>query len=266
MFSPTKPFKLDPRHDAQWNRGAYLVQSLGHCGACHTPRGPAFDELGYTGASPLYLSGGNNDHWFAPDLRSTSLSGLGRIPEADIVAFLKTGHGGGLVAFGSMVQVIEDSTQYIDDQDLSAIARYLKSLAPRESKGSFAPGSREAVEAVSALKTGLVQRPGAGLYLSACARCHQAGGQGVAEKYPALAGNPAVLAPDTQSIVRLLVEGGRSPQTQNGPAAKKMPAFANQLTDKEMARVLTFIRTTWGNAADPVTELDVRQVRSAIHK
>jgi mono/diheme cytochrome c family protein len=266
MFSPTRPFEPDQQHDAQWNRGAYLVQSLGHCGACHTPRGPAFDEQGYTGASPLYLSGGSNDHWFAPDLRSTPLSGLGRVSEADVVAFLKTGHGGGLVTFGSMVQVIEDSTQYIDDRDLAAIAHYLKSLAPRDSKGSFAPGSRDALDTVSALRTGQVQRPGAGLYLSACARCHQADGQGIANKYPALAGNPSVLAPDTQSIVRLLVEGGRSPQTQNGPAPKKMPAFANQLTDKEMARVLTFIRTSWGNAADPVTDLDVRDVRSAIHK
>ncbi|CAM2153574.1 Alcohol dehydrogenase (quinone), cytochrome c subunit [Pararobbsia alpina] len=266
MFSPGAPYEADSRRDAQWNRGAYLVQSLGHCGACHTPRGPAYEELGYTQSSPLYLSGGTNDHWFAPDLRSTSLSGLGRIPVADIVAFLKSGHGGGLVTFGSMVQVVEDSTQYVDQRDLEAIAVYLKSLPAGESKGNFAPDSRGAHQTVEALRTGLVQRPGAGLYMSACARCHQADGRGVEGKYPALAGNPVVLGSDTQSLIRLLIEGGRSPDTENGPAPKKMPAFADQFTEKEMARVLTFVRTTWGNSADPVTELDVHRLRSAIHR
>ena len=266
MFSPDHPFKMDSKHDAHWNRGAYLVQSLGHCGACHTPRGPAYEELGYTGSSPLYLSGGTNDHWFAPDLRSTTPSGLGRVPAADIAAFLKHGHGGGLVTFGSMVQVVEDSTQYVEEQDLDDIATYLKSLPARASAGNYAPNSRGAAQSVDALRTGHVERPGAGIYLSACARCHQANGQGVEGKYPALAGNPVVLGSDTQSLIRLLIEGGRSPDTENGPLPRKMPAFSDQLTEKEMARVLTLIRTTWGNSAAPVTERDIDRVKSALRR
>ena len=266
LFSPAKTFEADAKRDAQWNRGAYLVQSLGHCGACHTPRGPAYEELGYTEASPLYLSGGTNDHWFAPDLRATPLWGLGRIPDADIIAFLKSGHGGGLVTFGSMVDVVEDSTQYFNDSDLAAVATYLKSLPAGSAQGHFAPRSHAAALSVHALQTGLIQRPGAGLYLSACARCHQVDGQGVAGKYPALAGNPIVLAADTQSIVRVVLEGGQSPRTDSGPAPQKMPAFGNQFTDKEISRVLTLIRTTWGNAADPVTDADVRAMRAALHR
>lgn len=266
LFAPTDGFEPDTRHDAQWNRGAYLVQSLGHCGACHTPRGPAYEERGYTGASPLYLSGGTNDHWFAPDLRATSLSGLGRIPDADVIGFLKFGHGGGLITFGSMVDVVEDSTQYYDDADLAAVVVYLKSLPASADEGRFAPRSHAATMSAQALRTGLIQRPGAGLYLSACARCHQADGQGVLGKYPALAGNPIVLAPDTQSIVRIVLEGGHSPQTNSGPASQKMPAFGSQFSDKEISRVLTLIRTTWGNAADPVTEADVRAMRSSLHR
>ncbi|WP_074774891.1 c-type cytochrome [Paraburkholderia fungorum] len=265
-FAPTGPFKADARHDAQWNRGAYLVQSLGHCGACHTPRGPAYEERGYTEASLLYLTGGTNDHWFAPNLSGDEGSGLGRISASDVAAFLKHGHGGGLVTFGSMVQVVEDSTQYLNDADLIAIASYLKNLPPRAPNAHFDPRSSAAQQSAQALATGDVERPGAGIYATYCARCHQSTGAGVPQKYPRLAGNPAVLAPQTVSLVRLLVEGGASPNTVDGPDSRKMPPFADKLNNSEIAHVLTFVRSAWGNAAEPVTAHDVSAVRSAIHK
>jgi mono/diheme cytochrome c family protein len=119
-FSPEGVYVPRGDRDTQWNRGAYLVQSLGHCGACHTPRGVAYEEHGYTESSGRYLSGGVNDHWFAPNLTGDAGSGLGRVNEDQIAAFLKSGHGGGLVTFGSMVQVVEDSMQYMSDDDLRA--------------------------------------------------------------------------------------------------------------------------------------------------
>ncbi len=265
-FVPGGRYKPEPAHDAQWNRGAYLVQSLGHCGACHTPRGPAYEERGYDGDAHLYLTGGTNDHWFAPNLTGDPGSGLGRISAPELAAFLKHGHGAGLVTFGSMVQVVEDSAQYMRDDDLAAIAAYLKSLPAREPAGHYDGQSRAALQTVQALKTGDVERPGAGIFLSYCARCHQQDGNGVAQKYPRLAGNPAVLGAQTTSLVRLLVEGGGGPNTEDGPPPRKMPEFAGKLTDAEMAAVLTFIRNTWGNAAPPVTTRDVSGVRSAIHK
>jgi alcohol dehydrogenase (quinone), cytochrome c subunit len=265
-FAPTSPFKADTKHDAQWNRGAYLVQSLGHCGACHTPRGPAYEERGYDESASAYLTGGTNDHWFAPNLSADPGSGLGRSSAADIADFLRHGHGGGLVTFGSMVQVVEDSTQYLNDDDLAAIAAYLKSLPPHARSGDFNAGSNAALQTAQALETGDVERPGAGIYASYCARCHQMDGAGVPQKYPRLAGNPAVLSASSASLVRLLIEGGGSPQTGSGPEPRKMPSFAGKLTDTEMARVLTFVRTTWGNAAGPVTSNDVSNVRGALHK
>ncbi len=265
-FVPDRRYELAPTHDAQWNRGAYLVQSLGHCGACHTPRGPAYEERGYDGDAHLYLTGGTNDHWFAPNLTGDPGSGLGRMSAQDIAAFLRHGHGAGLVTFGSMVQVIEDSTQYLSDDDLAAVTAYLKSLPAREPAGHYDGQSRAASQTAQALKAGDVERPGAGIFESYCARCHQQDGNGVAQKYPRLAGNPAVLAAQTTSLVRLLVEGGASPNTEDGPPPRKMPAFAGKLTDAEMAAVLTFIRSTWGNAAPPVTTREVGAIRSAIHK
>jgi mono/diheme cytochrome c family protein len=75
-----------------------------------------------------------------------------------------------------------------------------------------------------------------------------------------------VLSASSASLVRLLVEGGGSPHTESGPEPRKMPSFAGKLTDNEMAQVLTFVRTTWGNTAGPVTRNDVSNVRSALHK
>ncbi|WP_442955614.1 c-type cytochrome [Paraburkholderia sp. MPAMCS5] len=267
-FVTHERFTPDDRHDAQWNRGAYIVQSLGHCGACHTPRGPGFEERGYDESSRLYLTGGSNDHWFAPNLTGDPGSGLGRVPPQDIASFLKSGHGADvhIVPFGSMVQVVEDSTQYFNDDDLDAIAHYLKSLPARESSGAYHPRSPTAQQRAVALKTGDVERPGAGLYMSFCAKCHQADGRGEPQKFPALAGNPTVLAPDTSSLIRLVIQGGSSPQTVNGPQHRKMPVFGDQFTDTEIASVLTFVRNTWGNEAAPIAGRDVSAVRDKLKK
>jgi alcohol dehydrogenase (quinone), cytochrome c subunit len=265
-FAPDEVYVPQPTRSAQWNRGAYLVQALGHCGACHTPRGPAYQERGYDEQSRHYLTGGTNDHWFAPNLTGDNGSGLGRVPADDIATFLRRGHGGGLVTFGSMVQVVEDSTQYLTDDDLRAIALYLKSLPAHAPSGHFDEQSRAAVRTIRALKTGDVELPGAGIYQSFCARCHKADGMGEALRYPRLAGNPAVLSPHADSLVRLLVEGGEAPHTEAGPEPKKMPSFAGKLTDTEMARVLTFVRNTWGNDAAPVTTRDVESIRRSLGK
>jgi mono/diheme cytochrome c family protein len=263
-FAPTTRFSPDPKRDAQWNRGAYLVQSLGHCGACHTPRGPAYNELGYTDSSHAYLTGGTNDHWHAPNLTGTSGAGLGRLSADDIAAFLKSGHGAGLATFGSMVQVVEDSTQYLDEQDLKSIASYLKSLPAGGNGGAYDARSTAAQQSVAALHTGNDERPGAGLYQGVCARCHKSDGMGVPLKYPRLAGNPAVLSEQPDSLVRMVLQGGRAPSTEHGPDPKKMPAFADKLTDTEIARVLTFVRSAWGNDAPPVSTRDVKSMREAV--
>jgi mono/diheme cytochrome c family protein len=265
-FAPKGRYAVRTDRDAQWNRGAYLVQSLGHCGACHTPRGPAYEERGYTEASRAYLTGGTNDHWFAPNLTGDTGSGLGRVHEQEIAAFLKSGHGGDLVTFGSMVQVVEDSTQYMNDDDLNAIAHYLKSLPPQRASGAYVPQSLAARQTSASARTGNIERPGAGIYLSFCAKCHGTEGEGKPQKYPKLAGNSAVLGADTTSLMRLMVEGGNSPDTQQGPPRENMPAYAGKLTNTEIAQVLTFIRTTWGNNALPVTTRDVSQLRADIHK
>ncbi len=266
LFAPHERFDARSDRDAQWNRGAYLVQALGHCGACHTPRGPGYEERGYNDGDPLYLTGGTNDHWFAPNLTGDPDSGLGRLSADDIAAFLRHGHGGGLSAFGSMVEVIENSGQYMTDTDLQAIAAYLKTLTPREKSGHVDTDPARSAATVHVLRSGSIEYPGAGVYNAFCAHCHQADGRGVPGKYPRLAGNPVVVAPHSTSLIRLLIDGSRSAETNGGPKPREMTSFIGKLNDTEMARVLTFIRNAWGNEAQPVAPREVSTLRSTLHR
>jgi mono/diheme cytochrome c family protein len=265
VFMP-KPFTARPDRDPRWNRGAYLVQSVGHCGACHTPRGAVYQERGYDESHPRFLTGGINDHWFASNLTGDAGSGLGRMSEADIAQFLKTGHAAGVIAYGSMVEQIEDSTQYLTDDDLLAIAHYLKSLPPRQPSGTYAPDATPAQSNANGNRVPQSQSIGFTVYRSLCARCHGDDGRGVPNVFPALAGNPSVLAKDTTSLIRLLVEGGNSPATLSGPPRQRMPGFADTLVDAQIGQVLTYIRGAWGNNAQPISGNDVNALRQKLHK
>ena len=266
VFVPRGVYADKPGRDAQWNRGAYLVQGLGHCGACHTPRGAAYQERGYDERSTDYLTGGVNDHWFAPNLTGDRGSGLGRMSEAQIASFLKTGHGNGAIAFGTMVAQVEDSTQYLTDQDLAAIAHYLKGLPAQRPSGTWTPGRDEPHSPTNGNRIAAALTPGEDVYRSFCARCHRDDGSGVPNVFPALAGNPSVLTEDTTSLIRLLVEGGNSPATVAGPPRQAMPGFVGTLADVQIANVLSYIRSAWGNNAQPITTNDVSTLRQTLHK
>lgn len=259
-FSRHARFTPQAERSALWNRGAYLVQGLGHCGACHTPRGPGYNELGYDEHSPLYLTGGTNDHWFAPNLSGDPASGLGRWSAEDIAAFLRDGHNAHSFVFGAMAPVIGDSTQYLSDSDLDAIATYLKSLPPHEGSGHYADSAAARAATAQTLAAGVPERPGAGVYLAFCARCHGADGGGTPGKASALAGSALALSRDPTSALRIVIEGSES----QGISNRKMPGFQGKLTDAEIAQVVSFVRGAWGNGAAPVSTAEVTRLRNAI--
>jgi len=260
-FMPRPGYVDRPEQGAQWNRGAYLVQSLGHCGSCHTPRGAAYQERGYDERAKHFLTGGVNDLWFASNLTGDPGSGLGRVSADALASFLATGHGDGDVAFGTMAEEIEGSLQHLSDEDLRAVAGYLKSLPPQQGSGTYEPSAEFGSPRARGNYVADVESTGAATYRSFCAQCHQADGKGVAKTFPRLAGSPSVLNDDATSLIRLLIQGGQSPQTAKGPAPQFMPAFAGTLTDVQMAQVLTFLRQNWGNDARPVTTNDVSTIR-----
>ncbi len=257
LFATSGAYVAKPDHDTAWNRGAYLVEGLGHCGACHTPRGWAFQEKALDAASGAYLQGAELDAWYAPDLRSDARTGLGGWSEDDIATFLKTGHNGKGTAFGSMLDVVNNSTPYLSDGDVHAIAAYLKSLP---ASARQAPPVYDAAT-TEALRSGKPQQPGGTVFLGYCASCHGADGKGQAPYIPPLAGNPVVLDGDPSSLINLVLNGAAPLVVKGTPDPYRMPQYRVQLTDEQIADVLSFVRGGWGNDAAPVTPAQVKALR-----
>lgn len=243
-------YETDPQRSAEWNRGAYLVRGLGHCAACHTAR----NALGAS-SEALDLAGGliPMQNWYAPSLSSPLEAGVGDWDRQHIVDLLKTGVSARASATGPMAEVVLRSTQYLSDADLGAMAQFLKELAPP------APVAAPAAPAAPAA---MLSR-GAKLYEQHCAQCHGEQGRGVPRAYPALAGNRAVTMPETANLVQIVLNGGYAPATAGNPRPFGMPPFVLELSDSDIAAVLTHIRQSWGNQAGVVTPLEVNRMRAA---
>ncbi|MEO7159988.1 MAG: c-type cytochrome [Polaromonas sp.] len=243
-------YQPDAGRNAEWNRGAYLVNGLGHCSACHSPR----DALGGNRQS-LALAGGliPMQNWYAPSLASRHEAGVGDWSGEQIVSLLKNGVAPGASVSGPMAEVVLRSTQYLDQPDLHAMAQYLKAL-PDASPRPQAP-DRPANTSANTEKT-------AKLYEQHCAQCHGDKGQGIANAYPPLAGNRAVTMASTENLVQMVLGGGFAPATAGNPRPFGMPPFVLVLSDSEVAAVITHVRSSWGNQASAITALDVHRIRA----
>ena len=244
-FSP-HAFQANPRMSAEWNRGAYLVEGLSHCGACHTPK----NALGAERNSEAFR-GAVIENWVAPDLTGNARTGLGRWSKNDIVQYLRTGRNPHANASGLMGEVVAYSTSLLNDSDLKAIATYLKSLPASPDGPSAAP------EAAA-------MRAGSAIFSDACTACHLTGGKGQPGMFPPLRGSSVAQQHDPTGVVRLILAGTRTAPTRSRPSFQSMPSFAWKLTDQEVADVATYIRNSWGNRAPPVDAHEVAKVRSKL--
>jgi mono/diheme cytochrome c family protein len=244
------PYQQEPRQSADWNRGAYLVEGLGHCSACHTQR----NALG-ANADMMDLSGGliPMQNWYAPALNSPAEAGVATWPLEQVVRVLQTGMSPRGSVLGPMAQVVLDSTQHWNQDDLRAVAVYLKAL----------PQNMPSQPQQPAPVNSAVAARGAKLYEQHCVQCHGAQGEGVAGAYPALAGNRAVLMDASANLVQIVFNGGFAPATAGNPRPYGMPPYVLLLSDADVAALLTHIRTSWGNRAPLVSELDVTRQRSS---
>jgi mono/diheme cytochrome c family protein len=247
LFFTAGTFQPVADKSAEWNRGAYLVEGAGHCGACHTAK----NFLGGDKSSRT-LAGGALQGWYSPNLTGDKRAGLGQWSADEIAAYLKSGHVGAAAATGPMAEVIADSTSHLTDEDLHAIATYLKDQPPRGT--AAAEGAPDAA----------VMRAGEAIYVDNCAACHAASGAGVAGLFPALKGSAAAQSADPTSLVRVVLDGARSVATDTAPTAPAMPAFDWKLSDAQAAAVLTYIRNAWGNAASSVAAGDVQKARKSL--
>lgn len=249
-FSRGGSYQAQPSQDAAWNRGAYLVEGPGHCGSCHTPRGLAFNEKALDASSPDYLAGALLDGWYAPSLRHDANTGISRWSEADVVTFLKSGRNQHAVVFGSMADAFNNSTQFMNDEDLRAIAHYLKAL-PAGSNNSGGEWQYQAASAPS---------PGSQTYMARCSSCHGADGRGQAPWIPPLAGATSMQV-DATSSTNVLLNGSARIVAQGIPDAYRMPPYRKQLSDQQAADVLNFIRSSWGNQGAQVDAKTVGELR-----
>ena len=261
-FHDESSFVADGSKDEQWNRGAYLVQGLGHCGTCHTPRGVAFEEVDVAGKSNLYLSGTEFDGASPINLRGNTGDGLGRWSASDIAELLRSGRNPHSAVTGPMADVVRDSTQYMTEQDVVAIATYLKSLslAPEDRRPAFAANDAT----IRTIMAGDERSTGGRIYMDSCAACHRLSGSGESFAFPTLAGNSSVLNSDPSSLIAVILDGARLPSTAAAPSGLAMPPFGWRYDDADIAAVATFVRTNWGNGARPITAAQVAMVRKRL--
>ncbi len=258
LFAPIREFEANTSLTAIENHGAYIVEGPGHCGACHTPRGLAYQEKAlFNDSSNTFLSGALIDGWRAKSLRGEG-QGLKTWSKEEIAEFLKTGRTDKVAAFGAMADVVEHSSQYWTDKDLEATASYLKTLAPTPGK-SIELATQED-KTTDLLLTTKFRDPGAVLYVEHCSVCHRPDGDGVPRIFPALNQNTAITAQNAQSVIQVTLEGGAMPATPADRMAFAMPSFKH-LSDEEVTLVVNFIRTSWNNVAPEINAQDVAEIR-----
>lgn len=261
MFAQPREFEEDPTLTAQQNHGAYLVEGLAHCGACHTPRGIGFQEKALSNRdSEHFLAGSVLEGWYAKSLRNEGV-GLAIWSEAEIVEFLRTGRTHHTAAFGSMSDVVEKSTQHFTDNDLRAIASYLKTLPAR--KGYPADWQPEQDVTTAKLRSGNITEPGEIIYVQECAACHRLDGRGAPRVFPALAGNSIVFAEDPSSLIQVTIAGAKMADTKYDMMAFTMPGFYH-LSNQDLADVLNFIRSGWGNHGSEISTRDIARMRRVV--
>jgi mono/diheme cytochrome c family protein len=240
-------YASDPQKSQSWNRGGYLVSGPGHCGACHTPKTSLGGDV--TGKP---LQGYSIQGWFAPDITDDSRRGIGDWSPQDIVEYLQNGHNRFAGAAGPMSEEVANSSSQLSDADLLAIATYLKDQH----------GQAQPIAAVSIQDPAMVA--GGAIYQDLCSACHRADGRGIPYLIPDLAGSASVASVAPTSIVRVVLNGAKTVATKDEPTGPAMPSFKWQLSDTQVAAVTTYVRNSWGHAAQPTKVSTVRKARKQL--
>ena len=249
FFQPLAGAAAPTQTDARLQRGAYLVNGLGHCSACHGSR----NLLG--GSSALGADAGGSQlpgqRWQAPSLTDPQQLALGTRDAAELVRLLQTGLSDRAAVMGPMADVVADSTQHLPTADLQAMVAYLQSLAPQTHSAPAAPRA--------AARDPAVMDRGRQLYADHCVACHGSQGQGAPGIYPALARNPGVTLPDATNLVQAITGGGFAPATAGNPRPYGMPGF--DMPHDDLAALATWLRASWGHDAPPVSAVQVLLAR-----
>lgn len=250
LFFDAGEFRAEVDKSATWNRGAYLVEGVGHCSACHSPKNIA----GATKKGQAF-EGGMGEGWLASDLTGRALDGLSEWSIDEIATFLKTGVNDRTRATGPMAEVVATSTSHLTNGDARAIATYLKDL----------PDGASAAHAEKVATTS-DHSDGRRLYLENCAACHRENGAGRPGIFPALMGSAVAQGVNPATAIQLVLSGGAAASTAHNPGRFTMPSFAAKLHDGQIAELMSYVRQAWGNGAAEVSRRTVTEVREQMRK
>jgi mono/diheme cytochrome c family protein len=260
-------YAVDPSKTAVWNRGAYIVTALEHCGACHTPRNLLMAEK-----TSRAFAGGPVEPWYAPNITSDPVSGIGGWSHQEIVQYLKTGAVSPKgQAAGGMAEAVSDSLQYLHPQDLDAIATYLETIpavrAGTDTRAAFDYGGPADFEtAVRGTNSGQGSlASGAALYSGNCASCHQPTGVGtIGQTFPVLFHNSVTGASRADNLISTILYGI---DRDAGGQRAFMPRFDDKsyvqpLTDEQISAISNYVLQTFGNPRVQVSIKDVATARN----
>ena len=246
MFLDKGTFQPDQTQSAEWNRGAYLVEGLAHCEACHTPK----NILGGNKSGKAF-QGGTFGQWFAPDITPNTRVGVGSWKPQELEAYLRAGRNVHSAASGEMGEVVAYSTSQMTPSDLAAVVNYLSTLKPSLAVKTTAPDAT-------------VMRQGEAIWRDQCTACHAVQAKGVPLYFPPLANNANLQQRDPTTVIRFILEGASKVGTDKAPTQLSMPAFNWKLDDAQIAAVATYARNSFGNVASPVTAEQVETLRKKL--
>ncbi|MHB1605412.1 MAG: c-type cytochrome [Leptospirales bacterium] len=253
LYFTAGQFKPDPKQSSQWNRGAYLVRGLGHCGECHSPK----NRFGASKKGTGRLTGGVvGKYWFAPSLSDNLRQGIGNWSVPEIVRYLKTGSNDKSATAGPMTEVVMNSTRYLSNSDLNAIAVYLKDMTQSDA----AIAGKTASPGLQTLSRGH------SIYMYNCAGCHKDNGGGVPHFFPPLKGSAAVQAENASTVIHVILAGASITPPSTIPTGIAMPEFDRKLDNQQISDVVNYIRNAWGNRGSLVSPGAVFDIRKSLKK
>jgi mono/diheme cytochrome c family protein len=259
-FFKNRRFEADPSQPPAWNQGKYLATALGHCAECHTPRNFAFAL-----ETSNNLAGETVQGWRAYNITSDAKNGIGGWSDAEIAAYLTTGHADGRgSASGPMGEAVEHSLQYLKAEDTAALVSYLRTVPAKAGKEPIeidakAPWAVASSAAAPAANTAEGHEQGLRLFAAACASCHQWNGQGQQTSYASLLGTRGVNDPGGANVTQMILRGVKMRVHDN---EVYMPAFDKAYTDTEVAALANYVIAQFGNKQGTVTPEFVAKQRA----
>jgi mono/diheme cytochrome c family protein len=254
MFNPDQRFEPHPERSPEWNRGAYLVEAMEHCGECHTPR-----NLGFALNNRQKFSGAVQAGWHAYNISADPKSGVGGWSDADLTHYLSVGHADGRgTASGPMGEAVDESLSHLKSSDISAMVAYLRSVPAVAT--SDIPAINTTPAPASFADVGTAESRGKSVYEGACAGCHGWSGVSPVLATATLTGTRGVNDPTANNVAQIIIGGS---QRHAADDAVYMPEFGSTYSNAEIASVANYVTARFGTKGSTLTAENVAKMREA---